>query len=243
MPSTVSKALPFLLVATLESYGAYRLWPGIRAGSLVLAAMAFSLAWAGLATGWVALAYALERPALLFKSTPFRGVLLPFTLASGAVARIANRLGVRERSEVAPGLWVGGWPQASSETWSQLDCTAELPRRGQAADYRCCPMLDGVAPTASALLPAVQQVLDWRAAGRTVLVHCAYGHGRSAIVASAAMVIAGDAPSVDDAIRRIKSLRPGARFSPSQRLAAERAVEVLGVSENCGYDKTTQVMP
>ena len=126
MPSTASKALPFLLVATLESYGAYRLWPGVRVGSLVRAAMAFSLAWAALATGWVSLAYALERPALFFKSTPFRGLLLPFTLASAAIARIANRLGVRERSEVAPGLWVGGWPHASSETWSQVDCTATV---------------------------------------------------------------------------------------------------------------------
>jgi hypothetical protein len=243
MPSTASKALPFLLVAGLENYGAWRLWPEGSSGSLAMVALASSLAWAGLATSWVAIAYALERPTLFFKATPFRALLLPFTAASATVARIARTLGVTERSEVAPGLWVGGWPSASSETWAQVDCTAELPRRGRASEYRCCPMLDGVAPSPNALIPAVQQVLDWRSAGRTVLVHCAYGHGRSAIVASAAMVIAGDAPNVDDAIRRIKSLRPGARFSPSQRMAVARAVEMLGVSPICGYSGSTQVKP
>jgi hypothetical protein len=243
MSSTASKALPFIVVAALEGYGALRIWPEGPAGAPFPAALALALAWASLATGWVALAYALHRPKLLLKATPASWLLLPFTVASATIARIARRVGVSERSEVAPGLWVGGWPGASSETWAQVDCTAELPRRGVSSEYLCCPMLDGVAPSSSALLPAVQQALAWRSSGRTVLVHCAYGHGRSVIVASAAMVIAGDAPNVDAAIRHIKSLRPGTRFTASQRQAVNQAVEVLGVSQNYGYSDITEVKP
>ena len=243
MPSTVSKALPFFVVATLEGYAAVQLWPEAPRGALLTATLALVLAWTSLATGWVAVAYGLQKPTFLLKASPVSWLLLPFTVASATIARVARQVGVSERSEVAPGLWVGGWPSASSETWAQVDCTAELPRRGVASEYLCCPMLDGVAPRLNAMLPAVRQVLAWRSTGRTVLVHCAYGHGRSVIVASAAMVIAGDAPTVDAAIRHIKSLRPGTRFTASQRQAVTEAVEVLGVSQNCGYSGITQVKP
>lgn len=235
MSHPASRSAPFLCIGALE-LGAAGL---LRTHGAVGLALATGLAWAGLATAWVGVAYLLGRPDMLGKGRFWRHALLPFTLASAAVARVARRVGVSERSEVAPGLWVGGWPDAGSETWAQLDCTAELPRRGRAEAYRCVPMLDGVAPGLERVSAAVEQAVRWRREGRTVLVHCAYGHGRSVIVACATMVIAGDAADPDTAVRRVQALRRGARLAPAQRRALADAVRVLGASGIRDYDDPT----
>lgn len=238
MPSAASRAVPFLVIAALELWGAATLSTG--AGALATVSGA-GIAWAGLATGWVGAAYLRNTPDWLGKERRWQPLLLPFIVTSGAVARVARRVGVRERSEVAPGLWVGGWPRASSPTWAQLDCTAELPRRGRAEAYRCVPMLDGVAPEAARVVAAVEQAVSWRREGRTVLVHCAYGHGRSVIVAAATMVLTGDAASPEEAVRRIRSLRAGARLGDAQRRVLAEVVRTLGASENRDYDDAEPV--
>lgn len=210
----LTKATPFAVLAALE------LWLGERAGG----AWSFPLTWAGLSTTWVALAYLSGRPALLGKRLHLLPLLAPVVLFAAAVSRIGARLGITERTEVAPRLWVGGWPKRRTENEAQLDCTAELPRRGQAAQYACVPMLDGLAVPGDALRAAVGLVRGWRGAGMQTLVHCAYGHGRSVAVACAVLVLDGDAASVDEALRVIQRMRPGARLDRHQRASVERCV-------------------
>lgn len=217
MKARCIKALPFALVALLELWLAHR----------SLGVLAALWTWAGCATAWVSMSYLSGEPALLGKSRGGLLILAPFTLFAAAIARIAQALGVTERSEVAPSLWVGGWPRTSSATGAQLDCTSELPRRGRSDLYLCTPMLDGIVPEQATLRRAIIQARDWRREGRTVLVHCAYGHGRSVAVACAVMVLDGDASDTMDALRRIRAHRRGARMEPAQKRAVDDAVYAI----------------
>lgn len=180
-------------------------------------------AWLALVAGWVALVYLLERPRLLGKidAPAVAAVLLYPFLGSARILVGRPGAGRSGRSEVAPGLWVGGWPAAGPDDLAHLDCTAELPRRAQPAAYRCVPMLDGTAMAPEALHEAVEQVVRWRAEGRPVLVHCAYGQGRSVAVTAVVMVRCGLASSLDDALDRIRALRPRARLVRGQRGVVE----------------------
>lgn len=194
----------------------------VAAGELWLAAQlpwyaAWFLAWCGLSTGVAALAYLLRRPGLLLKQRSAQVLLWPYVAFARAVATAAQRGGLVERQEVVPGLWVGGWPRRGAPGFAQLDLTAEMPRRGEAACYRCIPMLDGAAPRPEAYAAAVEQALAWRREGHPVLVHCAYGHGRSVAVVVGVLVAEGLANDLGEAQAIVRRVRPRARMSPAQR--------------------------
>lgn len=211
------KAVPFGMIALGELWLAWR-FPAVGLG----------LGWCAAATAWVTLSYAWGRPNWLGKARRWRWLLGPYALTAMGVARAAQRLGVSERSEVVPGLWVGGWPRTQSDTFCQLDCTSELGRRGRAEAYRCVPMLDGVAVPERELRAAVSQVQTWRAEGRQVLIHCAFGHGRSVAVACAVMVLEGQAATLEAALALVKTHRPGARLDRAQTAAVLRVTNTLG---------------
>lgn len=205
-------SLPLFVVAALELWAAARLpwWLG------------WAFGWAGLSTGAVAFAYLFSRPGWLGKERAFRWLLLPFLVFARGVAAAAQRLGLTERVEVVPGLWVGAWPRRGAPGLAQLDLTAELPRRGDAAVYHNVPMLDGATPNRPDYDRAVAKALEWRRAGTPVLVHCAYGHGRSVAVVVAVLLHEGHAATPADALRIVQRVRPRARMTPGQRAFVER---------------------
>lgn len=209
---------PFLIVGATELYLAT--W--LRAGGWpVLAGLC---GWAGLATAWVGLAYLLNRPGLLSKRAPApirwvaRLLLLPYFLSAWGTAWVGVRSMRAARTELAPGLWVGGWPLDGAPGMARLDLTAELPiSPDPLPSRRCVPMLDGVAPPPEVFAEAVAAALALRAEGRPVLVHCAYGHGRSVMVCLAVLVAEGAYPGWEEAHACVLRLRPRARMSAVQR--------------------------
>jgi hypothetical protein len=185
--------------------------------------------WAGLGTTWVSLAYLAGRPGWLGKeSAPWLSLvlLLPFHLVARGTAFVAQRI-MRTRVEIAPGLWVGGWPRQGAPGLAQLDLTAELPRRGTALRYACVPMLDGAAPSPERWHAAVEQARQWRAEGLPVLVHCAYGHGRSVAVCIGVLVAEGSDSTWEAAHARVLAVRPRAVMTPAQRRMVAAAVAEL----------------
>lgn len=204
-----SPALPFLIVAALEGGFA----------TLLPTWAAWAPAWAGAATAWVGLAYLLRRPGLLGKGHSFAQLaLLPFALTARGAARAGVRaMAERWKVELVPGLWVGGWPRRGAPGLAQLDLTAELPRRGDALRYHCVPMLDGAPPEPDAWRAAVDQAVAWRKEGLPVLVHCAYGHGRSVAVCLGVLVAEGHFPTWEAAHAHVLSLRPRATMTAAQR--------------------------
>ncbi len=218
----MSPFLPFLVVGLGE----------LGLSVFVPSWAAWLFVWAGVATTYVALAYLLGRPELLGKARAPRfafWALLPFFLTARGAARVGARRMREWKVELVPGLWVGGWPRHGAPEYAQLDLTAELPRRGDALRYRCLPMLDGAAPDPVVWRAAVDQAVAWRAEGLPVLVHCAYGHGRSVAVCLGVMVAEGLAPTWEDAHRQVLAVRPRARMTAAQRAMVAAAVKTLPV--------------
>src|SRR5262249_34959279 len=95
-----------------------------------------------------------------------------------------------------------------------VDLTAEFSepaalRETQA--YFSFPILDGSAPTASALFEAIQALKP----GMTY-VHCAQGHGRTGMFATALLMSLGKISTVDQALQCLLAARPGIRLSRQQ---------------------------
>jgi hypothetical protein len=191
--------------------------------------LAWAPGWAGVATAWVALAYVAGRPGWLGKresrghALPTIVALLPFFLFARGCARVFPRLVPPARVEIVPGLWVGGWPRRGAPDLAHLDVTAELPHRGPALRYACVPMLDGAPPAPGDYHRAVTTAVAWRREGLPVLVHCAYGHGRSVAVCIGVLLAEGRARTWEEAHAMILAVRPRARMTPAQRrlVAAE----------------------
>lgn len=205
-------AVPIFAVAALE-LGLASASPWWLAGLL---------GWMGLTSVTAGVAYVLDRPAWMGKQhRVLRAWMAPYLWFSRFVAASAQRLGHGERDEVAPGLWVGGWPMAGAPGLAQLDLTAELPRRGEALAYAVVPMLDGRGMSGAAFARALTVAQAWRADGHPVLVHCAYGHGRSVSVACALLVAEGLEPDLAAAEARIRSFRRRAGVRAYQRPVVE----------------------
>lgn len=109
-----------------------------------------------------------------------------------------NLQGHRWFDEIEPQLWLGGAPTYKRDLQfliehdidAVLDMRAE--RTGDAAFYDANDIAYHRVPVLDVMVPTVEQLqesLDWleaqREQGRTVLVHCAKGRGRSAIVVAA----------------------------------------------------------
>lgn len=217
--------VPFLLVGLGEAWLA----------TILPTWAAWPMGWVAASTLWTALAYALNRPRMLGKkdAPAVAAVLLaPVLLFARGAAVLVRRHDQRElgperggeRVEIVPGLWVGGWPRHGAPGLAQIDLTAELPRRGEAARYACIPMLDGAPMSEGRFRAAVKLALGWRAEGVPVLIHCAYGHGRSVAVLIGVLVAEGHFASWPAAFDHVRSLRPRARLTQAQRAVVEACV-------------------
>ncbi len=132
--------------------------------------------------------------------------------------------------EVSRGLYLG----RRVEHWELparisvvLDMTAEFVepmevRTGRT--YVCIPTLDGSVPSVEALLGGV---LDVARRSGSVYVHCAAGHGRSAMAMAVLMVARGVSSDVQDAVTTMRAVRPTVRLRTTQRRVAEAAVDGL----------------
>jgi hypothetical protein len=162
-----------------------------------------------------------------------RPLLLPYTVLARLTLLVTSRLS-RELllSPVGPGLCVGRLPFPWE--WDRLegiDAVLSLcwefppgpPRRGAPGrEVACVPILDGAPPSDRQFRRAVGWVESQRRAGRTVLIHCAQGHGRSATVAAAVLCRLGLAADAEDALATVLRSRPRARPSRAQGDALRR---------------------
>ena len=100
-----------------------------------------------------------------------------------------------------------------------VDLTAEFSEPvniRRSTGYRSFPILDGAAPSPESLRASVENLRP----GRT-LVHCAQGHGRSALFGLAMLLSSGAAQNVDEGCRLLSAVRPGIRLNQEQRRCIE----------------------
>ncbi|MQM14605.1 hypothetical protein Taro_047539 [Colocasia esculenta] len=117
-------------------------------------------------------------------------------------------------SEIAEGLYVGGWPSSPDHLPpgepAVIDCTCELPRISALTrnGYLCVATWDTRAPRPSEIESAVRWACRKRAQKKPVYIHCAFGHGRSVCVMYALLVALGIAEDWKAAEKIVKEKRP-----------------------------------
>lgn len=134
--------------------------------------------------------------------------------------------------QVDEGLWLGSLPAPEdlpalreAGVDAVLDLVAEMadpPALRDRCRYLCVPTLDGCAPRDRELDAAVEFVRACRAEGRGVLVHCTFGHGRSASVMAASLVALGAAGDHAQALARLRALRRMIFLTREQKRMLER---------------------
>ncbi|WP_199798302.1 phosphatase PAP2 family protein [Hymenobacter lapidiphilus] len=214
-------ALLLATAAALGNWGWLLLWP---AGALLLV----SLAYAGLGAS----VFQKHNGRQSFAA---RLLLAPYRLG----AWISSRLFTRQQApaaEVLPGLWLGrapgraDWPEPAYG--AVLDLTAEfnLNPKARARPHQSVPLLDLVLPSSEELQHAVEALYTlWP--HQPVLVHCALGYSRSALVVAAWLLATGRAATPAEAVAQLRVARPQVHLT-------ERHLAVLAA-----YQATLAVEP
>ena len=110
-------------------------------------------------------------------------------------------------------------PECGDEFTNYVDLTAEFeePRTvRQKPCYVSYPILDGGAPAVQSLREMVTKLRP----GKTY-IHCAQGHGRSAVVALAVLLANGTVKSVEEGLRLLVGARQAVRLNRPQRRCIE----------------------
>jgi hypothetical protein len=179
--------------------------------------------WLLFAVGWVGPAVALSArdPTLLGKTATGQFALWRWpTLWSWwgfrylAARAETSWTGESPSDEVYPGVWVGRWPHGDTlraldpAAWAVVDLTAELPTRFSGEAYLAVPVLEHTPPRPDQLDAVVAFMSAQEAAGRTLYVHCAMGHTRSATAIVAWRLATKPTQSLDAVVEHLQQVRP-----------------------------------
>ncbi len=182
--------------------------------------------WPAVSFGLVGAAYAGLGPGVFGKQPNGRMtwwkvlVMLPFLVFAWGVWHVA-RLVSREPAchEICPGLWLGRRllpKELPEQVRAVVDLTCEFPEPRAIArntQYVCLPTLDTTAPSRDDLVKLLESLKDLPGG---IYVHCASGHGRSALVAAALLLVRGQAADAKQALGLVRKARPAVRLQPSQ---------------------------
>lgn len=197
--------------------------------------------WVTFSLAAVSSAYIFNYPSLFRKredgSIPFyiRWIFVPFLFGSWAYNEYARRTDkVPPLQKIQENLFLacrmsGKHVDLLNENniTAILDVTAEFDGLDYTAlreDYRYLniPVLDHTSPTSEQLLHAINWLDQQIKAKRNVVVHCALGRGRSVLVVAAYLLAKDDSLTVEEAMRRINSVRQTARLNKKQLSALEK---------------------
>lgn len=99
---------------------------------------------------------------------------------------------------------------------SVVDLTCEFTEpidQWNIRSYICFPMLDASAATADEVRQLATEILQMP---KPVLIHCAQGHGRTGLIASAVMLVSGQAKTASEALAMVQAARPGIELNRQQ---------------------------
>ncbi|MCE5236945.1 hypothetical protein LLH23_00455 [bacterium] len=210
----MKQALVYLIAAVVQL--ALALW--LRGGTLILL-------WTGVACLLVGLAYAGLGARMFGKRADgslawWAWVLLPYLGFTYAVWKIKRRFSKETLyDEIVPGLWIGRrvlGDELPAGVQLVVDLTCEFAEPSsvlQRCAVRCLPTLNYDVPPVAALQALVTELADRDG----LYIHCAQGHGRSAVVAAAVLVRRGVAATVDEAVEMVVRVRPKTHLEGCQK--------------------------
>lgn len=199
---------------------------------------ALACGWGALSLAMVGVAYAGQGHAI-FQKDPRTGRIpwhrklplgpyLAITWLFWHIVRLASR--ARPFAELAPGLFIGrrlGPREYPDGIKTIVDLTHEfdeLQPCDQTPRYVSLPILDGAALRPHALKRIATQVA---AMDRPVYLHCAMGHGRTAMIAASVLMTEQLALSPHDALTLVAEVRKDARPNGAQLAALAGLHELL----------------
>jgi protein-tyrosine phosphatase len=202
-----------------------------------LGGLTWVLAWPAVSLGLISLGYLWLGPGVVGKRSD--GTLawyaalihLPYLTAAELAWWLVRVLGREDPwHEVAKGYFLGRRVQhweLPARVALVLDLTAEFVepvevRTGR--KYVCVPALDASAPSPERLADGVAAAVGCTG---NVYVHCAAGHGRSAMALAVLLVARGIVRDVDEAIAAMQAARVTVSLRTTQRRVAEQAVAIL----------------
>jgi len=204
----------------------------LSAYAVLLGGAAWILVWPAGAYALVGVAYLARRPSVFGKAddgtlSPARAVVLaPYLSALWLIWHITRLLGKEAAHvELCRGIFIGRrllHRELPPGMASIVDLTSEFaePRKVvEGRQYYCFSVLDADAPPPDVLAQWADRLVD---APRPMLIHCAQGHGRTAMMASALLVRSGAVSSAEEALELVWSVRPGARPRAAQVEAVRR---------------------
>lgn len=196
----------------------------------------FPLSYAAFSFAIVGIIYLANKPMWLMKRScgsvpPASWIIFgPLFLLNASIFHIRRLLSREEATtEIMPGLYLGRMltnkeagcvltPSAVVDLMAEFS-EARLLRENPG--YRLFSVLDGTAPSIRQLLDGANHIRESLSQGR-VYVHCVLGHGRSATMVAAYLLVAGHARKVEEAVGMIRSRRRGISIAPSQVKALRR---------------------
>jgi protein-tyrosine phosphatase len=150
--------------------------------------------------------------------------------------------GHRWFDEITPQLWLGGAPHYARDYQFLLDngITAVLNIRAEREDdvslyqqnnitYQQLKVLDVTVPSAEMIDAGVTFVRHQVEDGRTVLIHCAKGRGRSATIL-AAYLMQYEGLTFDQANQKMKGIRPLTKLEARHRKHLEKWIQEKVIS-------------
>ncbi|WP_340677392.1 diacylglycerol kinase family protein [Paraglaciecola sp.] len=193
------------------------------------------LIWIGLSLAAVSAAYILKAPGIFRKKQDgtipsyMRWLFIPFL----AGVQLYN-LWARKNDQVPAIQQIEGnlflacrlFPSDMAELHSKgikalVDVTAEFDGLDWTAHsedlaYLNVPVLDHQSPKEQSLMHAVHWIANQQRAGKSVVVHCALGRGRSVLVVAAYLLCLYPELTVEQALQRINDIRQTAALNRSQ---------------------------
>jgi protein-tyrosine phosphatase len=158
-------------------------------------------------------------------------LLMPYFGAAEFAWYLVRVLGGEEPwHEVSRGLFLGRRVQhweVPARIGLVLDMTAEFVepvelRTGRR--YVCVPTFDASAPDPHLLAAAIAEIASYQG---NIYVHCAAGHGRSAMAMAVLMVARGVADDLEDAVAQMCAARTRVKLRTTQKHVARAAIALL----------------
>lgn len=140
---------------------------------------------------------------------------------------LSMRYYTRRFSAISPiidGVFFGAYPRIPPEQRAVLDLTSEFsrPRVLHGVAYQCVAMLDLVNPDEVVLRVAVDKLEQLRTTQGSVLVHCALGLSRSALVVTAWLLQRYPELTLAQAVAQVRKARPQVVFTPEHMELLEK---------------------
>eukprot|EP00127_Corallochytrium_limacisporum_P000334 Clim_evm29s11 gene=Clim_evmTU29s11 len=231
-------------VAILSAIGVVLAAGAHAAGRFVPLPVQIPFYWLGLNFVAAAMSHIANSPAVYGKNrqTGGLGILysifwLPLRLLMIFNLRLYDRFlrskGLEGACEVSSNIWISSYCSmekavTDSHKSAIVDVTAELPKgTGHLCTrpYMCPAALDGFPPEPAEIHKAALFIREHVNSGHRVVVHCAFGIGRSTTVACAGMVLLGRAADWEEAFNAIKKKRRIVRLTSKYKAALRKWTE------------------